>query len=198
MTKTKQKYQNYKDSEVDWIAKVPKTWGVERVKSVIKDEQNGYWGSKEQNDENDVKCIRVADFDYQKLKVKDKKDFTVRNLSSDKIENLSLQKNDLLIEKSGGGDKTPVGRVVIFDKNFEAICSNFIARLKTRNNCDNKFLNYVFAWLYYIDLNTRSIKQTTGIQNLDTYQYFCEKFPLPPKKEQQKIANYLDEKTSKI
>ncbi|MCB0535797.1 MAG: restriction endonuclease subunit S, partial [Saprospiraceae bacterium] len=44
----------------------------------------------------------------------------------------------------------------------------------------------------------RSIKQTTGIQNLDTSSYFKEIVCLPPLEEQQAIAAWLDERTARI
>ena len=41
-------------------------------------------------------------------------------------------------------------------------------------------------------INVRSIKQTTGIQNLDLASYFNELVPLPPLPEQRAIVRYLD------
>jgi hypothetical protein len=39
----------------------------------------------------------------------------------------------LIIEKSGGGDVSPVGRVVIYNLPYKAVTSNFMARLKYLN-----------------------------------------------------------------
>jgi type I restriction enzyme S subunit len=49
-----------------------------------------------------------------------------------------------------------------------------------------------------VRLNVRSIKQTTGIQNLDTNYYFEESVIYPPLNEQKSIANFLDQKTAEI
>ena len=103
-----------------------------------------------------------------------------------------LENNDLLIEKSGGGDISPVGRVVNYTLNLRAVSSNFISRLTPTKYTDKRFLCYVFAATYSIRLNHKSIKQTTGIQNLDLYSYLTEQFGLPPLHEQKAIVEYLD------
>ncbi|EPO4621467.1 restriction endonuclease subunit S, partial [Escherichia coli] len=47
-------------------------------------------------------------------------------------------------------------------------------------------------------VNYPSIKQTTGIQNLDSDSYLMEKFCFPPKHEQKNISCFLDHETAKI
>jgi type I restriction enzyme S subunit len=47
-------------------------------------------------------------------------------------------------------------------------------------------------------LTTRSINQTSGIQNLDTDRYLSEEVAYPPPDEQSNIATFLDRETDKI
>ncbi len=61
-----------------------------------------------------------------------------------------------------------------------------------------RFLAYLHAALYSAGVNTRSIKQSIGIQNLDSESYLNEKVAVPPSDEQQVIANFLDQETNKI
>lgn len=190
-------YTKYINSGIDWLGDIPKEWDLVRLKSIIKDNQNGFWGEEEIGDGNDIYCIRVADFDYENLSV-NTNNLTVRNISNKDQQKAKLVKGDLLIEKSGGGEQQPVGRVVYFDKNINSIYSNFITKLRVDAKNDPNFIKYVFSWLYSIGVNTRSIKQTTGIQNLDLYSYLCEKVALPDKMIQTRIAEYLDRKISKI
>lgn len=194
----RQKYQNYKDSGIEWLGEIPEEWKVKRIKTVIDSEKNGYWGSEPELDDKGIICIRVADFDYERFQVVDSDDYTKRVLDESKIEKILLKNRDLLIEKSGGGEKTPVGRVVLFNKDFDAICSNFVARLRSKEEALSTFLVYLFSHLYSRAVNIRSIKQTTGIQNLDTYLYLSEKVAIPPKLQQKQIADFLDKKTEKI
>jgi restriction endonuclease S subunit len=61
------------------------------------------------------------------------------------------------------------------------------------------YLKYYFNFLYNIRLNMLSIKQSTGLQNINIPNYLRNSFSYPPEKtEQQAIADYLDNKTSKI
>ena len=47
-------------------------------------------------------------------------------------------------------------------------------------------------------VNTKSIKQTTGIQNIDQNSYLSQQLGLPPLPEQRAIADFLDHQTAKI
>jgi len=61
-----------------------------------------------------------------------------------------------------------------------------------------RYWTYVHASLYSGRLNVPAIKQTTGIQNLDTDAYFNQRVPFPPREEQCAIANYLDGETARL
>ena len=103
-----------------------------------------------------------------------------------------LKKGDLLLEKSGGGDLQPVGVVMSYEHDDLAVCSNFIARMTVASPHISRYLTYLHSHLYALKVNVRSIKQTTGIQNLDSYSYLCERIALPPSNEQTAIARFLD------
>ena len=121
-------YPEYRDSSVDWLGEIPAHWTIVRLKRTITNCQNGIWGDAPEGEENDIICVRVADFDRVKRCVADK-DLTIRSVPPDKREGRLLRPGDLLLEKSGGGDKQPVGTVVLFDLDVPAVCSNFIARM---------------------------------------------------------------------
>lgn len=188
-------YEKYIDSNIEWFKNVPEHWNLIKIKHMINYYTNGAWGIEKQKDNNDIICIRIADFDYPKRTIQDV-DYTIRNISLNS--RLLLEPGDLLIEKSGGGEKQPVGRVVIFDKDLKATFSNFICKIKIKDEYDSRFLCYMFNMLYSSRVNTKSIKQTTGIQNLDSYAYFDEIIAIPNILEQQQIVYYLDKKTAKI
>ena len=106
-------YSDYKSSGIDWLGDVPGHWHVDRLKWSILDCKNGIWGSEASDDEEDIACVRVADFDRQKLQV-ELVDPTIRSVSEKKRRGRVLRCGDLLIEKSGGGDNQPVGCVVLY------------------------------------------------------------------------------------
>jgi type I restriction enzyme S subunit len=61
---------------------------------------------------------------------------------------------------------------------------------------DSQFLTYLHLALYAQRINWRSIKQTTGIQNLDLGQYMREKVAVPAVDEQRAIATHIKDATS--
>lgn len=105
-----------KDSGIEWLGKIPKEWEVKKLKYIFESVKNGIWGDDEKGDENDVFCIRVTNFNRDKSIV-EMDNLTVRNLDKYKQKDYLLKKNDLLIEKSGGGDNQPVGFVAIYNSN---------------------------------------------------------------------------------
>jgi type I restriction enzyme S subunit len=190
-------YSKYKDSGVEWLGNVPEQWRVLRIKSTVDSALNGVWGDDPKGDENDVVCIRVADFNYDTLSVSEEK-LTLRNIPTNQLNSREINKGDILLEKSGGGELFPVGRAVIYDLSHKAVNSNFISTIKIRAGISSKFVLYCFQSLYSKKVNTRSIKQTTGIQNLDSESYFDEIIALPSPSEQAAIVSFLDTKTSQI
>jgi type I restriction enzyme S subunit len=192
------RYEKYKDSGVEWIGEIPEEWNAYRLKNSIKSCKTGIWGDEPEGNSNDISCIRVTDFNRVNMEVSID-NLTLRSLPKNKQKEYLLKKGDLLIEKSGGGEKQPVGFVVAYNHDLPAIYSNFIARMELDSNIAHPgFFKYVHAAMYSIRLNTRSIKQTTGIQNLDTGYYFNEIVPYPPVEEQNKICAFLEQKTGEI
>ncbi len=189
-------YENYKNSASEWPGLVPSHWHVDRLKWSTTGCYNGVWGD-EPNEIDDLICVRVADFDRDQFVVVSNPS-TVRAIEIAQRRNRILQKNDLLIEKSGGGEKQLVGCVVQFTGDFPAVCSNFVARLPVARGCDPRYLTYLHSAIYVARLNYPAIKQTTGIQNLDSGEYLNILAAYPPLAEQQTIARFLDAKTAQI
>lgn len=189
-------YPEYKPTGCDWYSEIPSHWNIDRAKWSITSCQNGVWGSEPDGDD-DLVCIRVADFDRQSLRVSTEK-LTMRSIAEKDRRNRLLEAGDLLLEKSGGGEQQLVGAVVEFDQSFPAVSSNFIARMVASDDMNSRFLVYVHSHLYAGRVNYRSIKQTTGIQNLDSQAYLNEPIAYPPFDEQETIARFLDFKTAQI
>lgn len=191
------RYPEYKDSGVEWLGAVPAHWAVDRLKASIISSKNGIWGDDSKGDENDIPCVRVADFDRRRLRV-ELTEPTVRNVTTKEREGRILNKGDLLLEKSGGGENQPVGCVVLYDDERPAVCSNFVARVQVAPGMDSSYWRYVHAAAYAVRLTTGSINQTSGIQNLDQDRYYNERVTYPTPEEQTAIATFLDRETAKI
>ena len=188
-----------KDSGIEWIGEIPEGWEVHRMKSCISQRDGGAWGDEATGETGDCICLRIADFDYEHFRFTDSNNLTIRHYASPIIKKLLLQKNDILIEKSGGGEKTPVGRTVLFDKEYPALFANFMDRLRCSDFILPQYLQYVFVTFYKNRYTQNYIKQTTGIQNLDLSSMLADEFvPVPNLNEQKLIVCYLESKCSKI
>lgn len=190
-------YEKSKKIPCDWLPSLPDTWKCRRAKTLIAAHSGGLWGEEPRQNEDDILCVRVADFDYEKLGIRENAE-TIRNIEKNQRQSKELNLGDLLIEKSGGGEQQLVGRAVIFNLKGNAICSNFIERLSMNSNIEPRYGVYLLSAMYAGNVNLRSIKQTTGIQNLDLGSYLNELWPLPPVEGQQSIASYLDEKCALV
>ncbi|MCB7320879.1 hypothetical protein [Lacrimispora sp. 210928-DFI.3.58] len=106
----------------------------------------------------------------------------------------------MLIEKSGGGEKTPVGRAVLFDKEYVALFANFMDRIKIDKSLIRP--EYAVYWLsawYGCKCSPYYISQTTGIQNINLSLMLAkEHIFYPPLREQDGIVLYLDSKCGEL
>ena len=190
------RYASYKASGVEWLGELPEHWTKKRLRDCIEGCANGVWGDEPDRGEDDIPVIRVADFDRERRQVVEYE--THRKVDASQRQSRALSPGDLLIEKSGGGEQQPVGMVVSYLGPAGAVCSNFVARMPPRSGVISRFMVYLHAYLYASRVTGISIKQTTGIQNLDATAYLSQACFLPPPDEQQAIADYLDAETARI
>ena len=181
----------------DLFTSIPNGWKRTRLRFCIQNAQNGAWGGDAGSDEKDVICVRVADFDWAKLAV-NLEEPTIRSIKRDQFTKLALEPNDLLLKKSGGGEKTPAGRVVKFESDVDAISSNFVARLRPTKQVESAYLTYLLAGLYMSKFSHQFIKQNTGIQNLDDTALFATSVWIPDLATQKAIGDFLDRETARI
>ena len=168
-------------------------WEMEKLKDVVEQTITGEWGTECSDGNYCTNVLRTTNFTNQG--VIDYENVVKRSIPIGKVENKKLLKDDIILEKSGGSDNQPVGRVVYFDgsQHEDYLCNNFTQIL--RINRKIAYPRYVFLYLYYLHQNkTTELLQskTTGIRNLQLKRYMELKVPLPPLDIQQKIAEILD------
>lgn len=167
------------------------SWIRTRLKTTVESEKNGSWGAEPGVDQVTRRCIRVADFDKHSGRIHSNNE-TTRSYPVDQANSLALKAGDLIIEKSGGGPTSPVGNVVLYTGSGGDLFSNFVARVRLRADIDPRFALYLHRALYLSGITNRSIKQTTGIQNLDTSSYFDETIWLPSPAEQRVLGQRVE------
>lgn len=172
------------------IGKVSNGMGTFQLKSVLVHNDAGDWGTEP--DVNAIGIIRSTNFNNNgKL---DLSDIAYRTLSPQKLEEKKLNASDILIERSGGSDTQPVGRVGFITDTIAKgryAFANFIQRITLDNTVDAKFVYYCLQQLYEMGVTASMQFQTTGIRNLDWKFYLKIILPKPNKAEQISIANIL-------
>lgn len=172
------------------IGKVGKGFDTFQLNSVLLLNDAGDWGSEP--DANAVGVIRSTNFNNNgKL---DLSNTAYRTLSPTKREEKRLYAADILVERSGGSDTQPVGRVGYITEEIEKsqyAFANFIQRIRIDDTTDPKYVYYCLQQLYEMGITASMQFQTTGIRNLDWKYYLKIILPNPPKAEQTAIANIL-------
>ncbi len=167
-----------------------------RLKWAFDSCKNGAWG-EEPDGQSDAVCVRAADFNSDLGLLLDS-ERTLRAIDDATYRKVGLRAGDLVIEKSGGGEKQLVGRSVIYRGTERAVCSNFLARCRPSDLVTSEYLNFLMLGIYKARGTYPHIKQTTGIQNLDMASFLNTRVTLPPIETQKRIAAFLDEKTAQI
>ena len=160
----------------------------------------GEWGNECSENEIGTKVLRTTNFTPEGIINYD--DVVIRSINETKVEKKRLRYGDIILEKSGGTEKTPVGRVVFCDESIEKgiyLCNNFTQAMRV--NQDIAIPRYVFYFMWNLHYSGRTDllqNKTTGIRNLQVKSYLNENCPIPPLDEQRKIAAVLDKVSSLI
>jgi type I restriction enzyme S subunit len=191
-----------KKTGINWIGKIPRDWTTVPLKRVFSDFFGGSWGKEPipGQKEHLVNVIRVTEFNMETHMVKNDLP-TIRSLTLQDGSKKLVQKNDIILEKSGGGEKTPVGRVVLcdLDPDYPTVNSNFTNLCRPNIEViDPKYCVYLLTSLHRSGAVMQNINQTTGIQNLDIDAYMSDHVVLPPLDDQKKIVNKINKYSNKI
>ena len=132
---------------------------------------SGEWGTDDETG-NGIPVLRTTNFTNEGIV--DYSNVVTRNIVKKGIEEKYLRNGDIIIEKSGGSDKQPVGRVIYFDgPEHTYLFNNFTGLLRVKNQ-EKWHPRYVFYSLFtnYRSGGTRTFQnKTTGLHNLKTDDY---------------------------
>lgn len=176
---------------------LPAGWELLPFKYAIASRFTGEWGGEPGTDDVDLACVRVADFDRARRRAGTAIP-TTRSISADKARAKVLRPGDLLVERSGGTARNPVGTVVLYNGPEGAISSNFIECVRLRDEHDPAFWCYLQEAAYSTGFTQVFVRQTSGIQNLDAQEFYREYFAAPGLAEQRRIAAALDQQTAQL
>lgn len=132
---------------------------------------SGEWGTDDETGDG-IPVLRTTNFTNEGIV--NYNDVVTRTITKKNIDDKFLRKGDIIIEKSGGSDKFPVGRVIYFDGEEKTyLFNNFTGLLRVKEQ-DVWYPRYVFYSLYanYKRGGTRAFEnKTTGLHNLKTDDY---------------------------
>ena len=173
-------------------------WETKKLSEVC-EIQSGLWkGKKKPFSEayvlRNTNFTPSGEFDYSNV--------AILHVETNQLEKRLVKPLDIILEKSGGGEKTPVGRVCLHTSKLDKSVSfsNFTARLRVYNDKElaPEFL-HKFLYLLYISGKTEPMQRnSTGIRNLHIKQYKDIDIPLPPLKEQHRILAKLEASLAEI
>lgn len=158
---------------------------------------NGLWTGKKPPFVN-VAVVRNTNFTKDcKL---DMTNVAFLNVEQNQYVTRKLYPGDIIVEKSGGSDKQPVGRPVLFNiSDGEYSFSNFTSTLRiSTNEISSTFLHKVLFAKYLQGVTCKMQSKTTGIRNLNFKAYKSLVIPVPPMGEQEAIVAELDEINSAV
>ena len=132
---------------------------------------SGEWGKDDENGDG-IPVLRTTNFTNEGVVNYD--NVVTRTITKKNIDDKFLRKGDIIIEKSGGSDKFPVGRVIYFNGDENTyLFNNFTGLLRVKDK-ELWYPKYVFYSLYanYKRGGTRIYEnKTTGLHNLKTDDY---------------------------
>jgi type I restriction enzyme S subunit len=153
----------------------------------------GEWGNDDETGTG-IPVLRTTNFTNEGVVNYDS--VVTRSITKKNIEDKFLRPGDIIIEKSGGSDKQPVGRVIFYEGPENTfLFNNFTGVLRVKDR-SKWFPRYIFYSLYsnYRRAGTRAFEnKTTGLHNLKTDDY-VSRFEVVDANysEQKNICNILD------
>ena len=171
MNKTLKENREMKDSGIEWLGEIPKSWEIRRLRYLV----NIKTGS---NDTIDA----VADGAYP---------FYVRSPTIERINTYTYDGEAILM----AGDGVGAGKVFHY-VNGKFACHQRVYNLHQLKDINGKFLYYYLKENFSKEVEKGTAKSTVDSIRLPMIKDFT--IVLPSLYEQQVIANYLDEKVGKI
>lgn len=172
------KYKKYKNSKIDWIGEIPEYWEVEKLK----------WLFYEKKKETDPSLPSGA-ISFGEVVYKDDEKVTEATKATYQIVN----KGEYLVNPLNLNYDLKSLRIAL--SHIDVVVSTGYIVLKNKTKISKSY----YKWLLHI-YDIRYMKTLgSGVRQTISFNHISESLlPFPPLPEQTAIANFLDEKTSKI
>ncbi|VXC15809.1 restriction endonuclease subunit S [Maribacter litoralis] len=173
-----QRYEKYKDSGISWLEQVPEHWELKRFKHIFQEKKITH--NVELNC-GSISFGKVVFKDDEKIPVSTKKSYQV------------LNKGEFLINPLNLNYDLKSLRIGLSDKDVVVSSGYIIVQNKTEISKDYyKWLLHIFDVAFMKTLGS-GVRQTLSFTHIANSELV-----FPPLSEQNKIAQFLDNKTTKI
>ncbi len=180
-----------KDSGVEWLGEVPEHWETGKFKWFLRTASGGTPPSSDRSTyyDGDIPWLRSLDLNDDLIT-----DFEV-NVTQRAIEETSCKmvpKNSVLIAMYGGDGTIGKNGLLMFDSAInQALCA-----FLPSPNFESKYLHrYIQFYRPYWMINAESSRKDPNIGQDRIGDHYI---PIPPIREQNKIADFLEEELSKL
>ena len=177
-----------KDSGVEWLGEIPEHWEVKKLKyiSTVNDESL----SENYSEDFEINYIDIGSVTTGSINKYENMMYSTAPSRAKRI----VKNGDILVSTVRTYLKA-IAPISLKEDNF--IVSTGFAVIRSKNKIISDFMKYGLLSNYFIDLVEAS---SVGISYpaINASDLITFKIAIPPLQEQQQIANYLDEKTSKI
>lgn len=178
------RYKSYKDSGVEWLGEVPHCWDVKKVKNIF------HLIAEPAAKNNQCELLSV----YTDIGVKPRAELEERgNKASTTDGYWIVKKGDIVVNKLLAW----MGAIGLSE--YDGVTSPAYDILRPHQQINGKFFHYLFRTPLCL---SEFKKNSRGIMDMRLRLYFEELgniyIPFPSYPEQQKIAQFLDDKTAKI
>lgn len=192
------KNMEFKDSGIPWIGQIPKHWEISKIKYYF-NFSSGLNITKENLIENGIPVISYGQIHSKENTGTFIKDSFFRFISQDYLKNKkSLVNKGNFIFADTSEDLDGAGNSVFVNLDLTMFAGYHTIILKNKYNFEfSKFLSYLFQtdlWRSQIRLAVSGVKVFSITKKILSN---CE-ILVPPLNEQEKIANFLDNKCEKI
>ena len=159
-----------------------------RIKEICDYVSRGY--TPDYVDESPYKVMNQASFSKGYI------DESKQRFTSTISQGANIRKGDLLMASTGGG---VLGKVFYFDSDDNSFYADSHVTIMRDSKGRNlmKFLYYIFS-LKYDEINATMVKGSTNQTELQRNYLLAYELDIPTTSEQQRIVDYLDEKTKAI
>lgn len=189
-----ERYAKYKDSGVDWIGEIPEGWRVVRNKYLGFIRARLGWKGLKAEEYVDDGYPMFSAFNCVEGNLRPTPVTYISQERYDESPEIMLTKGDILLVKDGAG----IGKyAVVRELGKPSTVNGSLAVISPNSIIDSRYLGYFYASIQFQDY-IHLLMDGMGVPHLfqrDLKQVFV---PVPPLKDQQAIANYLDEKTTAI